>query len=148
VDTGWPADLTWYKLLIDWGSVIAGTVGFAAAIVAVLLTLRSERRRGTRQLRSLRSAAQFRPPPPAGPSPYRCGGKVSAEQKAFMRVSGGVFHLPIPVPMLVAGAAHGYGLRSRPWRCLARACEEGFPPAPSRRQADLPVDRHYQIRDA
>lgn len=56
MDTGWPADLTWYKLLTDWGSVIAGTVGFAAAIVAVLLTLRSEQRRGTRQLKSLRRA--------------------------------------------------------------------------------------------
>lgn len=53
---GWPACLTGYRLLTDWGGLIAGVLGFAAAIIAVLLTLLSERRRATRELNSLRRA--------------------------------------------------------------------------------------------
>jgi hypothetical protein len=56
LDMGWPADLTPYKLLTDWGSLIAGTLGFGAAIVAVLLAMRSERRKAKRALESLRRA--------------------------------------------------------------------------------------------
>jgi hypothetical protein len=53
---GWPTDFTWYKLLVDWGSLIAGSLGFAAAIIAVLLAIRSERRKARRELESLRRA--------------------------------------------------------------------------------------------
>ena len=53
---GWPANLTWYKLLTDWGSLIAGSFGFAAAIIAVWLAIGSERRKARRELESLRRA--------------------------------------------------------------------------------------------
>jgi hypothetical protein len=53
---GWPACLTGYRLLTDWGGLIAGVLGFVAAIAAVVVTLRSERRRATRELNSLRRA--------------------------------------------------------------------------------------------
>jgi hypothetical protein len=33
-DFGWPADLTWYKLLTDWGSIIAGVLALIAGIAA------------------------------------------------------------------------------------------------------------------
>ena len=60
VNTGWPADLTWYKLLTDWGAFIAGSLGFAAAIVAVLLAMSSERRKARREVESLSSSARCR----------------------------------------------------------------------------------------
>jgi hypothetical protein len=53
---GWPADLSWYKLLTDWGSLIAGSLGFFAAIAAVLLTMGSEGRKAKREVKSLRRA--------------------------------------------------------------------------------------------
>jgi len=56
LNMGWPADITWYKLLTDWGSLVAGSLGFAAAIVAVLLAMSSERRKTKRELESLRRA--------------------------------------------------------------------------------------------
>ena len=31
---GWPADLTWYKLLTDNGSLIAGVLALSAGILA------------------------------------------------------------------------------------------------------------------
>lgn len=52
----WPADFSWYKLLTDWGSLIAGTLGFAAAIAAVLLAMGSEKRKAKREIESLRRA--------------------------------------------------------------------------------------------
>ena len=56
MSTGWPPELTWYKLLTDWGSLIAGLTGFAAAIIAVWLAISSERRKAKRELKSLRRA--------------------------------------------------------------------------------------------
>jgi hypothetical protein len=35
---GWPADLTWYKLLTDWGSIIGGVLALAAAVAVVIVT--------------------------------------------------------------------------------------------------------------
>src|ERR1700680_3969479 len=37
---GWPADLSWYKLLYDWQTLITGVLALAAAIVAALLLWR------------------------------------------------------------------------------------------------------------
>jgi hypothetical protein len=45
-----------YEFVRDQGSVIAGSLGFGAAILAVILTLYSERRRAKRKLESLRRA--------------------------------------------------------------------------------------------
>jgi hypothetical protein len=56
MNVGLPLDLTWYKLLTDWGSLIAGSLGFTAAIVAVLLAVANERRKAKHELRSLRHA--------------------------------------------------------------------------------------------
>lgn len=56
MNVGLPPDLTWYKLLTDWGSLIAGSFGFAAAIVAVLLAVANERRKTKHELNSLRRA--------------------------------------------------------------------------------------------
>jgi len=47
---------TWLDLLDHWQAVIAGVVGFAAAIVAVVITLRSERRKAVRELDTLRKS--------------------------------------------------------------------------------------------
>lgn len=52
----WPIDVTWYKLLTDWSSLIASVVGFASAIGAVLPAIYSERRKAKRELESLRRA--------------------------------------------------------------------------------------------
>jgi hypothetical protein len=43
VDAGWPADLTWYKLLTDWGSVLGGIVGAGGAVSAVYLLIVRQR---------------------------------------------------------------------------------------------------------
>lgn len=56
MNVGLPLDLTWYKLLTDWGSLIAGSLGFTAAIVAVLLAVANERRKTKHELKSLRHA--------------------------------------------------------------------------------------------
>jgi hypothetical protein len=56
VNMGWPPDITWYKLLTEWGGLIAGCLGFVAAIVAVLVTIYGERRTAKRELASLRRA--------------------------------------------------------------------------------------------
>jgi hypothetical protein len=45
-----------YQFFRDQGSIIAGCLGFAAAIIAVLLAMGSERRKVTRELASLRRA--------------------------------------------------------------------------------------------
>jgi hypothetical protein len=45
-----------YEFFRDQGSIIAGCLGFAAAIIAVLLAMGSERRKVTRELASLRRA--------------------------------------------------------------------------------------------
>jgi hypothetical protein len=37
---GWPTDLSWYKLLYDWQTLITGVLALAAAIVAALLVWR------------------------------------------------------------------------------------------------------------
>jgi hypothetical protein len=34
VNIGWPADLTWYKLLDDWQTMIAGVLALIAGIAA------------------------------------------------------------------------------------------------------------------
>ena len=52
----WPPDITLYKLLTDWGGMIAGFLGFTAAILTVVFTLCSERRKTKRELASLRRA--------------------------------------------------------------------------------------------
>jgi hypothetical protein len=36
VDMGWPADLTWYKLLTDWGSIIGGVFALIAGGTAYI----------------------------------------------------------------------------------------------------------------
>ena len=46
---GWPADLTWYKLLTDWGSIIGGV--FALLAGAALYVI------GRMQVRATRDAA-------------------------------------------------------------------------------------------
>jgi hypothetical protein len=34
VDIGWPANLTFYKLLTDWGSLIGGVFALTAGVIA------------------------------------------------------------------------------------------------------------------
>lgn len=53
---GWPSNLTVYKLFTDWGGLIAGGLGFIAAIGAVLFATCSERRKARREFDSLRRA--------------------------------------------------------------------------------------------
>lgn len=42
------------RLLYDWQSLLAGALGFAAAIIAVVLTLLAERRKARRELVAIR----------------------------------------------------------------------------------------------
>jgi hypothetical protein len=46
---GWPPDLSWYKLLTDWGSLIGGLLALGAGIAAYVA--------GTKQARATREAA-------------------------------------------------------------------------------------------
>jgi hypothetical protein len=41
---GWPGDLSWYKLLTDWGSVIGGSLAVAAGAGTVWVTMKSATR--------------------------------------------------------------------------------------------------------
>jgi hypothetical protein len=70
VETGWPAELTWYKLLTDWGSVIgggfaviaggtayiAGRVQASATRQAARMQLEAERQRNEREVDTLRKS--------------------------------------------------------------------------------------------
>jgi multidrug efflux pump subunit AcrA (membrane-fusion protein) len=49
LDMGWPADLTWYRLLTDWGGVIGGGFALIAGVAAYLA--------GRAQARATQSAA-------------------------------------------------------------------------------------------
>jgi hypothetical protein len=51
LNTGWPADLTWYKLLYDWQTIIAGVLALIAGIAAY--------RAGRQQARATRQAAKM-----------------------------------------------------------------------------------------
>jgi hypothetical protein len=51
MDLGLPLDLTWYKLLTDWGSLIGGGFAFIAGIVAYLA--------GRTQAKATREAAEM-----------------------------------------------------------------------------------------
>jgi hypothetical protein len=67
---GWPADLTWYKLLTDWGSVIgggfaliaggtayiAGRVQASATRLAAKMQVEAEQRRDDREVDTLRKS--------------------------------------------------------------------------------------------
>jgi hypothetical protein len=44
LDIGWPTDLSWYKLLTDWGSVIGGSLALAAGAGTVWATIKSANR--------------------------------------------------------------------------------------------------------
>jgi hypothetical protein len=44
LDMGWPADLTWYRLLTDWGSVIGGGLALAAGAGTICATMKSANR--------------------------------------------------------------------------------------------------------
>lgn len=51
MSVGWPADLTLYKLLMDWGSVIAGIIALIAGVIAYVA--------GWVQARATRQAAMM-----------------------------------------------------------------------------------------
>jgi hypothetical protein len=44
LDMGWPADLTWYRLLTDWGGVIGGSLALAAGAGTIWATMKSANR--------------------------------------------------------------------------------------------------------
>lgn len=53
---GWPADLTWYKLLTDWGSFIGGGVALIAGVIAYA----GARQAAAKQIKAMASRDQLR----------------------------------------------------------------------------------------
>ena len=52
---GWPADLSWYKLLTDWGSLIGGGIALAAGVLAYVAGVKQAR--ATRAVSVMQQAA-------------------------------------------------------------------------------------------
>jgi hypothetical protein len=44
LDIGWPTDLSWYKLLTDWGGVIGGSLALAAGAGTIWAGMKSANR--------------------------------------------------------------------------------------------------------
>jgi len=56
---GWPADLTWYKLLTDWGSFIGGGAALIAGVLAFIATRQATNRQIAALARKDRLQARY-----------------------------------------------------------------------------------------
>jgi len=58
---GWPADLTWYKLLTEWGSLIGGVLALIAGAAVVIIgrmQITTTRQVGDKQIAAVKANLQ------------------------------------------------------------------------------------------